>query len=196
MTQTIARAMKRQLGPVAALTLGLALLPATLGQMYDPPAASVGGIDPRPFLLSIARTQDVATVTWQGLHGPYQVVEQQSVGGAWQPVGDQTSGTSAQVPVGTDNGFLQVAAPNPNYLGARDCRFCHKSIHETWTNTVHAQAFTTLKNIGMDKNSQCLPVTSLATDAQRLSDEATTPWLAGAQCENCHGPAGTHAENF
>lgn len=182
---------------LAGLSLGLAIGPVLLGQMYDPPAPSAGGVDPRPFLLSIARTQNVATLTWQGLHGPYQVVEQKSIGGAWQAVGDQTAASTAAVPVGDDNSFLAVSAPNPNYLGARDCRFCHRDIHTDWTNTVHAHAFTTLKNIGQEKNSRCLPCHVVGYGLPNgFVDEATTPWLAGVQCENCHGPAGTHAENF
>lgn len=197
MILTIATHLNTPARRLAGLAVGLAWLPAATGQMYDPPAATPGGIDPRPFLLSIARTQEVATLTWQGLHGPYQVVGQPAVGAPWQPVGEPTSATTADVPVGADNNFLRVSAPNPNFLGARDCRFCHKSIHNTWTNTVHAHAFTTLKNIGQEKNASCLPCHVVGYGMPNgFVDEATTPWLAGVQCENCHGPAGTHAENF
>jgi hypothetical protein len=180
-----------------ALAAALALLPAALAQMYDPPVATPGGIDPRPYLLSMARTQQVATVTWTGLNGPYQLLEQKTIGGAWEAVGDPTMDTRAAVPIDTDNGFLQVAGPGNAYLGARDCRFCHKDTHGHWTSTAHAGALQTLKNIGMDKNARCLPCHVVGYGLPGgYVDEATTPHLAGVQCENCHGPALNHADNF
>lgn len=183
---------------VRAAVLALGLWPVALADMYDPPAPSAGGVDPRPFLLSIARTQDVATVTWSGLHGPYQLVGKGDLNQAgWQAVGDPTHDTSATVSVQEGNAFLTVSGPNPNFLGARDCRFCHRTVHTAWTNTAHANALVTLKDIGQDKNARCLPCHTVGYGMPNgFVDELTTPHLAGVQCENCHGPAGTHAENF
>lgn len=182
-----------------ALALGLAAIPAALAQMYDQPNATPGGIDPRPHLLSIARTQNVATVKWHGLYGPYQVVEQKEVGGGWSAVGETTMDTTATLPADSGNGILKVAAGNPNYVefGAKDCRFCHKDIYDTWSHTAHAKALDTLKAIGMDKNARCLPCHTVGYGMPNgYVDEATTPFQAGVQCENCHGPAGAHANNF
>ncbi len=197
MIETQRQATKRQVPRRAGLALSVLLLPAAVGQMFDPPAPGAGGVDPRPVLLSIAKTQEVATVTWYGACGPYQVLQQTGVGGPWQPAGDPTTGNSAVVPATAENALLQVSAPSPNYLGARDCRFCHKNTHKDWSATIHAGAFQTLKQIGQDKNARCLPCHTVGYGMPNgFVDEATTPWLAGVQCENCHGAAGTHAENF
>jgi len=175
----------------------LALLPLAAAQMYDPPVAKPGGIDPRPYLLSIARTQQTATVTWTGLQGPYQLQQQAAVGAPWQAVGGPTQGLSAEVPLTGEMGILRVQGGNPNFLGARDCRFCHRSIHTNWVATSHAGALETLKKIGQHKNARCLPCHTVGYGLPNgYVDEATTPHLAGVQCENCHGPAGSHAENF
>lgn len=179
------------------LAAALLLLPAAVADMFDPPEAKPGGVDPRPYLLSIGRTGQTATVKWTGLQGPYQLQHQAAVGAPWHPVSDATTATSAEVPMTGEQAILRVQGPNPNYLGARDCRFCHKTVHNTWTNTYHARALDTLKRIGMDKNARCLPCHTVGYGLPNgFVDEATTPHLAGVQCENCHGPAGNHAENF
>ncbi len=175
----------------------LLLRSLAVAQMYDPPVAKPGGLDPRPYLLSIARTQQTATVTWTGLQGPFRLQQQAAVGAPWETVSGPTQAQSAEVPLSGDMGILRVEGGNPNFLGARDCRFCHRSIHTNWLATSHAQALQTLKNIGQDKNARCLPCHTVGYGLPNgYVDEATTPHLAGVQCENCHGPAGSHAENF
>ncbi len=173
------------------------LLPLAVAQMYDPPVASPGGLDPRPYILSIARTQQTAIVKWSGLQGPFQLQQQTAVGAPWQPVGPATMQTAAEVSLEGEMGLWRVQGGSPNYLGARDCRSCHRSVHMDWTNTVHARALDTLKRIGMHKNARCLPCHTVGYGQPNgYVDEETTPHLAGVQCENCHGPAGSHAENF
>jgi hypothetical protein len=62
--------------------------------------------------------------------------------------------------------------------------------------TLHAGALDALKTAHMDKNSSCLPCHTVGYGTPNgYKDEASTPQLAGVQCENCHGPAAAHALN-
>lgn len=105
-------------------------------------------MEPRPYLLSIARTQQTATVTWTGLQGPYRLQQQAAVGAPWETVSGRTPAQTAEVALRGEMGIFRVEGGNPNFLGARDCRFCHRSIHTNWLATSHARALQTLQNIG------------------------------------------------
>lgn len=161
-----------------------------------------GGISPKPVVTAVSRsagTPNSVQVDWQGFGGPYQIVKCPALKGTnstWSTVATVTNATSATVAIDGDAGFVSVQGPDPAYIGAERCSLCHIDTHATWTNTVHAGAFQTLKNIKMEKNASCLPchVVAYGTTTGFINEE-TTPHLAGVQCENCHGPAAAHARN-
>lgn len=82
------------------------------------------------------------------------------------------------------------------YIGATECKVCHSRVHDTWAMTMHAKAFDTLKAIGQDTNAACIGchVVGYGEDGGFV-DEATTPQLAGVQCESCHGAGLDHRSN-
>jgi hypothetical protein len=189
-------------GLLAKLALGLAVLPALSAaeDMYQPPTIWPGGLDPRAILLSIAQTQDMATVTWTAPRGPFQVQMKPSLSsGDWHAVGGTTMADSAQVPMAGEQGFVRVVGGNGNYAGQEafwNCGICHPDAHAAWAETSHARAFETLRAIGMHRNPQCLPCHTVGYGLPNgFQNEASTPHLAGVQCESCHGPAGDHLSN-
>lgn len=155
-----------------------------------------GGINANPVITNIT-TGDSIVVKWLGLTPPYTVQRKSAVsGGTWADVAGPTTDTSATLANGGEVGFFRVLGVDPSYAGADACTECHNSpplkTHSGWLDTAHAKAFTTLKNIGQDKNASCLPCHTVGFGAGGFVDELTTPHLAGVQCENCHGPAGNH----
>ena len=97
---------------------------------------------------------------------------------------------------GQDNGNGNDNTAEKAFVGAATCQGCHGDTHANWSDTAHAGALETLKGIGQGANAGCLPCHTVGfglTDG--FVDEATTPGLAGVQCENCHGPAGAHARD-
>lgn len=94
---------------------------------------------------------------------------------------------------GNDNGG---GITDKNFVGAETCRLCHLSIHDTWSQTLHVGALETLEAIGQGGNAACVVCHTVGfgqTDG--FVDKATTPHLAGVQCENCHGAGGGHARD-
>jgi peroxiredoxin len=79
------------------------------------------------------------------------------------------------------------------YSGEEACRICHQQQHETWSLTTHAYAFETLVEHGEDRNPECLPCHTVGWDQDGgYSLESPVDYLAGVQCENCHGRGGSH----
>ena len=73
---------------------------------------------------------------------------------------------------------------------------CHSNKHATWSATLHAGALDTLAAIGQNANPACLPCHTVGFgETGGFIDEATTPGLAGVQCEHCHGGASEHVAN-
>lgn len=160
-----------------------------------------GGISPQPVVTSVKKAGEPGTMTveWDGFGGPYQLVKCPSLkaaNGSWTTIATVTNGTSANVLIEGDAAFITVQGPDPAYAGADRCAVCHIDTHAAWTNTGHATALQTLKNIRQEQNSSCLPCHTVASGISTgFIDEATTPQLAGVQCESCHGPAAAHARN-
>lgn len=95
------------------------------------------------------------------------------------------------VPNGDGNGTA-----TSQFLGASECRLCHSSHYNDWLETSHASALQTLKAIGQDRNAFCLGCHTVGHGEQGgFVSEASTPHLAGVQCENCHGPGFDHRSN-
>jgi hypothetical protein len=89
-------------------------------------------------------------------------------------------------------------APGATFVGAETCKDCHPNTFDKWKNkTKHSKAFDALlhdpkPNTAFD--AEC--VSCHTTGFEFISgwkSEKETPYLAGNQCENCHGPASRHA---
>jgi Cytochrome c554 and c-prime len=87
-------------------------------------------------------------------------------------------------------------APGATFVGAENCQGCHPNTFDKWSKTKHRHALEALLND---------PKPNTAFDAECVSCHTTgfeyksgwkspkeTPYLAGNQCENCHGPASRH----
>lgn len=167
-----------------------------------------GGISPAPVLTSIkASTNKNVTLTWQafsyqvpiGSNVTYKITRCpgfQGTNTAWTAVTSVTNLTSVTTPADSDVGLFTVQQdPAPLYAGADTCMKCHDDTHAEWLTTAHAGALDALKGAHSDKNASCLPCHTVGYGTPNgYVDEATTPQLAGVQCENCHGPAGAHAQ--
>jgi hypothetical protein len=82
------------------------------------------------------------------------------------------------------------------YAGSQRCETCHLQIQNHWMDTLHADALTTLEDIGQDNNPDCLPCHTVGYgESGGFVSRETTKDLAGVGCESCHGPARDHVEN-
>ena len=82
------------------------------------------------------------------------------------------------------------------FVGAETCKQCHPNTYQRWSTTKHAQAFEALKhdpkpNTIYDAECVTCHTTGFEYNSGWRSEEAT-PYLAGNQCENCHGPGSKH----
>lgn len=156
-----------------------------------------GGLMPVPVIKSIDKTESEIVLEWFGWGAPYQVERAGNLNGApWEKVGGSTDGTSLSLPLDGELGILRVLGSAPSYVGATTCSLCHSGTHADWEETKHATALETLKRINQHNNSHCVVCHTAGHGLPTgFVDEATTPHLAGVQCENCHGPGGDHAAN-
>lgn len=192
-------------GAVARLAAGLAVLTAVTLQAgpiaTNPPGFKIikpnpGGLSPKVEIGSIKRQDANVILEIGGLRGPYSVERKSDLlSGTWSDTGILIDSTTLTVPIVGDIGFLRVRGQSYSYVGSTVCSMCHPTVHQQWTNTAHYNAYQTLKNIGMHNNARCLPCHTVGFGSGGFVNEATTPQLAGVQCENCHGPAGQHLTN-
>jgi len=79
------------------------------------------------------------------------------------------------------------------FVGAANCQLCHPGLHESWLDTLHAGALDTLDAIGQGTNAMCVGCHTVGFgETDGFVNRDTTPYLAGVQCENCHGAGGDH----
>ena len=100
-------------------------------------------------------------------------------------------------------GQAQVAALFPQdaswmrerFAGAARCSTCHAAEYRQWESTAHASAFKTLLDVHRHYQPRCVVchVVGFAT-AHGYRIEGGDQALAGVQCEICHGPGATHAQ--
>ncbi len=88
-------------------------------------------------------------------------------------------------------------APGAEFVGAETCRACHRKTVEFWETTKHAKAFDSLlhdlkPNVAFDAECVSCHTTGFEYNSGWQSP-SLTPYLAGNQCENCHGPGSKHA---
>ncbi len=74
-----------------------------------------------------------------------------------------------------------------------ECLLCHEKLAAQWQSSRHARAFESLKKTGQEALPGCTPchVTGYGKPGG-FTDAELTPWLAGVQCRECHGPGVTH----
>ena len=94
--------------------------------------------------------------------------------------------------------FVRTGSAGATYVGAQTCKECHPNTYQFWSTTKHAHAFDSLKS---DKkpdtiyDAECVSchTTGFGYNSGWRS-EGVTPYLAGNQCENCHGPGSNHVK--
>jgi predicted CXXCH cytochrome family protein len=88
-----------------------------------------------------------------------------------------------------------LTLPEGQFAGAEACGMCHIDLHSDWAGTLHEQAWINLGGFGQT-SPDCLPCHTVGFgEPDGYVDQATTPGLAGVQCENCHGPEAAHASD-
>jgi Cytochrome c554 and c-prime len=163
-----------------------------------------GGLPGLPVLGGIEQWTNGVRLNWDGPSGYYQVFQKSnSLSAPWMTLGSATNLVRyAVITKLYRNAFFRVAGPPPRYAGAKACTTCHSSICRYETNTFHAAAFSSpaFAAQGGQTNSLCLPCHTVGyglptgfnfTNAGGALSYAAN--LAGVQCENCHGPAASHA---
>jgi hypothetical protein len=175
--------------------------------MVKPPVPLPGGLGLYPVITNISQTQGQATVQWFGIQGPFYLLHSTVANSNdWQQVGSPTYGSQLTVPLLGDVGFFRVLSGRPtstapaggtlDYVGSEICADCHGDTHQEWSATIHAQAFETLKQYNQQDNPSCMVCHTVGYGTPLgFKNEASTPNLAGVQCENCHGPGGAHVAN-
>jgi hypothetical protein len=87
-------------------------------------------------------------------------------------------------------------APGATFVGAVTCKECHPNTYQFWSTTKHAQAFESLKKDPKPNtihDAECITCHTTGFEFNSgWRSEAATPYLAGNQCENCHGPGSKH----
>lgn len=68
----------------------------------------------------------------------------------------------------------------PQYVGAKKCKTCHKAQHAAWLETKHAHAYDALSD-EEKKKPECV-------QCHITGKTAKGDLLEGIQCEACHGP--------
>ncbi|HKI70448.1 MAG TPA: cytochrome c family protein, partial [Verrucomicrobiae bacterium] len=160
-----------------------------------------GGMPGLPVMTGINQNTNGVTITWEGPSGYYQIYQKLALTDpAWQMLGGPTNLSRTANLIGFHSrAFFRVSGPSPNYSGARNCATCHGGIVATETNLPHAYALDTLRRIHQDGNPNCLVCHTvgfgLPTGFVSVTEARSTNFLAGVQCENCHGPAANHAAN-
>jgi hypothetical protein len=98
----------------------------------------------------------------------------------------------------------------PAYVGAKKCKMCHLKEFNSWAESKMAKSFELLRpgveaeakrRAGLDpdkdytSDAKCLGChTTGYGNPGGFVSVATTPDLAGVQCEMCHGPGGTYTK--
>ncbi len=83
-----------------------------------------------------------------------------------------------------------------NYVGEAACSTCHIQAFETWKQSRHAKAFSTLERENKAFDANCLGCHTVGFNQPGgFIDPDITPDRLNVQCEVCHGPGRSHAEN-
>src|SRR6476469_1033272 len=122
--------------PAALATCGLWLCASLSVQatesnyiMVKPPVPVPGGLGVRPVITSVTKTQDLVTVSYFGIQGPFQVLHSTAANtNDWENFGPSTYRAQVSRPLSGDIGFFRVLSGRPttnsqlggtmNYVGA------------------------------------------------------------------------------
>lgn len=86
----------------------------------------------------------------------------------------------------------QLFGKNLRYVGSNTCMECHKETHKNWTGSVHAKAFTTLKDKNKTDDPECLKCHTTGYGQLGGYQEKRQADLESVSCESCHGPGEQH----
>ncbi len=82
------------------------------------------------------------------------------------------------------------------FVGAENCKKCHRETYKKWLSTPHAHAYESLvkdRKPGVIFDAECVTCHTTGFEYETgWVSEKKTPYLMGNQCENCHGPASKH----
>jgi PKD repeat protein len=189
----------------AAIAVAVALATAQAQPSHEEGLAP-GGINPLPFIHSFSNAPSgiLRAVCGGYAGGPFQVVVSTNLAGVvWRPVGPKfyTNDFVVDLTNAAPNCFYRITGPNPPYAGAISCANCHGNdgvaqdwVHDDWRLTKHAAAFDNLPAFAQS-NPSCLPCHTVGYGYPNGYLTNGNPYLRGVQCENCHGPGGTHSFN-
>lgn len=191
---------------VSAVCLDSNLLAAPASRIVKP---SLGGIDPRPVIVSVSNTQGRLQARAVGFQaGPFQAEYSTNLSsGVWTKVGPLFTNNSFTVDLTNlaEVCIYRITGPFPSYAGASigglACGQCHSLAnggtqpwdiwYDYWVETPHARAFATLTNHNPANatNASCLPCHTVAFGYPGGYTPGNSA-LEGVQCESCHGPGG------
>jgi hypothetical protein len=86
----------------------------------------------------------------------------------------------------------EIEPAQPAFVGAMKCKVCHVEVFNSWDQTRHARALSTLEgeNAG---NAECLVCHTTGFKAGGYGSEGSIVNLGGIQCEACHGPGSLYS---
>ncbi|MBI4384050.1 MAG: hypothetical protein HY579_08470 [Nitrospinae bacterium] len=86
---------------------------------------------------------------------------------------------------------------NPRvYASEKTCMACHPAAHQTWSQSRHSGAYSTLVRVNKAFDPECLACHTTGFDRPGgFISETDTPGLENVQCEVCHGPGLEHAQS-
>ncbi len=170
---------------------------------------SLGGVDPRPVILSTTNSQGQLQATVGGFQsGPFQAEYSTNLaGGGWTKIGQVFTNNIFDVNLPNLGGvcFFRIGGAYPSYasasVGGLACGQCHSLAnggstphditYDYWIETPHAKAFANLvkDNPANATNKSCLPCHTVAYGYPGGYTPGNIA-LEGVQCESCHGPGG------
>ena len=172
---------------------------SALAQAVHLSVPQTGGMPGAPVLTGAQLVSNGVAITWDGPSGYYQVFQKRGLDGSWQALGGATNlSRKLTVAAQYSNAFFRVKGPSANYTGSAACAECHSDVLAVSSKTAHARAFSdaAFASAGGRTNSSCLDCHTVGHGViTGFVSASKTPGLEGAQCENCHGPAGNHAAN-
>ena len=83
----------------------------------------------------------------------------------------------------------------PPYVGVDECAKCHQAEYDIWKNTGHAHAMATLQSRNQQLDHGCVKCHVVGYEQGGFQAIYSTPQFSNVQCESCHGPGRSHAEN-